>query len=462
MSQTRALRRPGGGRSPAQVSALARLFHGLELRTAVMMGLIITYLWRFQDLSTVLEPFRLALVLSLAAIGILVFHLQGGVLSKALRRPYVVMFMIWTAWLGLSVIFALDGDKAWAFWSDYHLKNALMFVFVLSTLSSLASIRLAVAAHLIGVMVINFYYIKQGFPTDFTPLAGVDRNDLALMFNLATPLCVFYALTEKQRWARWAAWALAVTVATSTILTQSRGGFLTVAVVVLFLSFRIRGVKFYKRFLPLLVFGVGILLLPQNVKDRLETLLETEEDYNRTENTGRVQIWKRGMGYMFSRPVTGVGMENFSVAEMELALEARTERWWRGHAAHNIYVQVGAESGVVGLLLFITMIIFAIVSLNRSRARMVRHKIPDAWVLLADLLTASLLAYCVGGFFLSWGYSPFLFFLLALVAGYQWCEPQMIALGRGGARGAPRRVKRPVRKAPQVEGRPRVVLGAGR
>jgi probable O-glycosylation ligase (exosortase A-associated) len=443
------------------VSAFARLFQGLELRTAVMMGLIVTYLWRFQDLAEVLAPLRPAMLLSLVAVGILLFHMQGHVLGKALRRPFVVVFVIWTAWLGLSVVFALDVDRAWVFWSDYHLKNALMFIFVMSTLTSLSSIRLAVAAHLIGVFVIDFYYIKQGMPSEWTPLAGVDRNDLALMFNLATPLCIFYALTEKQRWARWGAWALAVTVATSTIMTQSRGGFLTVAVVVLFLSFRIRGVKFYKRFLPLAFFAVGVVFLPQNVKDRLETILETEEDYNRTENTGRVQIWQRGIGYMLSRPVTGVGMENFSVAELDLALEARTERYWRGHAAHNIYVQVGAESGVVGLLLFVTMIIFSIVSLNRSRARMVRHKVPDAWVLLADLLTASFLAYCVGGFFLSWGYSPFLFFLMALVAGYQRCEPQMIALGRGGARPSSRRPRRPTRRAASVEGRTRVILGAG-
>ena len=37
-----------------------------------MMGLIVTYLWRFQDLAEVLSPLRLALLLSLAAIGILI------------------------------------------------------------------------------------------------------------------------------------------------------------------------------------------------------------------------------------------------------------------------------------------------------------------------------------------------------------------------------------------------------
>jgi O-antigen ligase len=436
-----------------------RFFRGLDLRTLVMMGLIVTYMWRFQDLARVFEPFRLVLILSGIAIAVLMIQPNGAVLRDGLKRPYVVLFLMWTAWLGVGTAFALDVPRAWGFWSDYHLKNVLMFVFILSSLTSLASMRLAVAAHLIGVAVICYYYIKQGFPTGWTPLAGIDRNDLALMFNLATPLAVFYALTEKEKWARWAAWTLAVLVAMSTVLTQSRGGFLTVATVVLFLSFRIHGVRFWKRFIPLIAMVVGITLMPQNVKDRLETILETEEDYNRTESTGRVAIWKRGIGYMVSYPATGVGIENFVVAEQVIAEEAMTERWWRGHASHNVFVQTGAESGMIGLFLYISMIIAAIVSLNRSRGRMLRYKVPAPWILFADLVTASLIAFCVGGFFLSWAYSPFLMFLMALTAGYQRCEPRLMALAdrrRGSQPAKPRRRRRrPPRPGPAP-----IVLGA--
>ncbi|NNK62438.1 MAG: hypothetical protein HKO98_04445 [Gemmatimonadetes bacterium] len=430
----------------------------MQFRTALMMGLILTYLWRFQDLSPILRPFRIPLILSLVAMATLLLDPKEKVLWRALARPYVVLYLLWSAWLAVGVPFALESPDAWDYWSSSHLTNLVMFVFLLSTVRSQTSIRFAIGAHLVGVSVITFYYIKQGWPTSFTPIVGYDRNDVALMFNLAIPVGFFYALTEKHRRMRWAAWALVGAVGLSTILTQSRGGFLTVAAAVVFLSFRVRRIKLAQRFLPIVALVLGTVFAPEDVKDRLSTILETEEDYNRTMASGRVQIWERGIVYMRDRPMTGVGMDNFFVAENRIAPPdiLRLPRW-RGHAPHNIFVQSGAESGMVGLILFTASLIAAVISLNRTRARLVRKRASENWILLADLLTASFLAYCVGGFFLSWAYSPFVMFLFALVAGYQASEEAMVRASRTG-----RKVRPPGRRRPRPTAGPRpapIVLG---
>src|SRR5678815_3555338 len=88
--------------------------------------------------------------------------------------------------------------------------------------------------------------------------------------------------------------------------------------------------------------------------------IASESDYNRTDETGRVQIWKRGIGYMLSNPLLGVGAGNFPAAEGLLSPFAQRQQFGVGvrwSAAHNTLVQVGAELGVVGLVLFVALVL---------------------------------------------------------------------------------------------------------
>jgi O-antigen ligase len=80
-------------------------------------------------------------------------------------------------------------------------------------------------------------------------------------------------------------------------------------------------------------------------------------------------------------------------------------------AAHNSFVQIGAELGVLGLGLFVALFAVAV----RALSRVGRGQ--GAAAFLAQTLTASLVAYVVSGFFLSAAYWAYLYTLLGMVAG---------------------------------------------
>ena len=86
-------------------------------------------------------------------------------------------------------------------------------------------------------------------------------------------------------------------------------------------------------------------------EDRLKAVLkEIQAD------EGRIQIWQRGMGYMLDHPLLGVGAGNFPTAEGTISSIARNTPSWKGvrwSAAHNSFVEIGAELGVPGLILFL-------------------------------------------------------------------------------------------------------------
>jgi hypothetical protein len=123
--------------------------------------------------------------------------------------------------------------------------------------------------------------------------------------------------------------------------------------------------------------------------------ITSDTDYNQTAETGRLQIWSRGIGYMLQNPVLGLGPGNFQTAEGTLSPLAERQQFGIGvrwNAPHNSFVQIAAELGIPGL--------------RRSAA-------------LTPALTASLLGFVVGSFFLSLAYSEMLYTLVALSVGVQ-------------------------------------------
>jgi O-antigen ligase len=97
------------------------------------------------------------------------------------------------------------------------------------------------------------------------------------------------------------------------------------------------------------------------------------------------------------------------VAEGTLSPLAERQQYGVGvrwNAPHNSFVQVGAELGFPGLALYIAVIGCAFVALRHGGG-------------IGPALTASLLGFVVGSFFLSLAYSEMLYTLVALAVGLQ-------------------------------------------
>ena len=129
-----------------------------------------------------------------------------------------------------------------------------------------------------------------------------------------------------------------------------------------------------------------------------------------------MEIWKRGIDYMMTYPVFGVGVGAFPMAEGTLALEAREQRQYgrnvKWSAAHNPFIQIGAELGVLGLIAFVALLVGAFRTLSK-----VRRGSPAEAAMFAQLLTACLVGFMVGAFFSSQAYASYLYMLLGLIVG---------------------------------------------
>jgi len=212
---------------------------------------------------------------------------------------------------------------------------------------------------------------------------------------------------------RFVGMAAVPTLALAMIKTGSRGGIIALAVLALCIPFFAEK-KQRTRQIVFLTIGLGAMMLaPHSELAARMSSLVSGSDYNLSGNMGRWAIWTTGIGLMFTHPIVGVGIGAFPVADAS-ASGAYVD-------AHNTYVQIAAELGILGIGALVVMIVVAFRSLQRSR-KVLRamtkggDSSPDVSLdsALATAALCSLIAELTAATFLSMAYESMTMFALTV------------------------------------------------
>jgi O-antigen ligase len=214
----------------------------------------------------------------------------------------------------------------------------------------------------------------------------------------------------------------AITIAKS----QSRGAFVGLVVVGVGTLLTLRGVPIMRR---IAVLGIAtaalVLTAPSGYWDLVNTLRDPTSDYNWDSPNGRREVAKRGVGYMLQYPIFGIGIHNFGRAEGTISTKARHHvagtglRWV---APHNSFVEVGAELGVPGLVLWSSLVFGGMITMYRAHRRLPANwRSGDSEQRFVFWLTAglpiALAGFAVTSFFVSFAFLDPIYILAAMVCG---------------------------------------------
>jgi putative inorganic carbon (HCO3(-)) transporter len=401
-------------------------------------ALIMTYVWRLQDVMPALAVAQPAVLLLGVAVLTAVLRPDAAPGLQRLRSPVLIHLALLLAVAVAGVPFSLDpgGTARFVVWS--LIPSALIAAFTAFAARNLEDIEWIVLATVVGAVgyTILMYVTK---PLDefgrWNPLVYYNANGLALLLVVLIPP-TFYFMRPGERPARRLFAAACFVLFTSMLArTGSRGGFLGLGVVLVYLLATYRGLPGRLRRWGAL--GALLLLAAAGPRywERMATMLDPSRDYNWSgaEYTGRGELWRRGIGYIERRPVLGVGANGFQTAERELSEVARrrlmTGRPVQTLVAHSVYVQIAAELGLVGLVVFLALLVRTARTLRAVRRRAGRDTRLGAF---AHALLASLLGYAVCGLFQSAAYFAFFYLLLGLAAAMGAlvvAEPRLRARG---------------------------------
>jgi O-antigen ligase len=237
-------------------------------------------------------------------------------------------------------------------------------------------------------------------------------------------LLIFRIVHEKRRLVKLAGLVMLGIISYIILNTYSRGAYLVFVINVVLILF-----VFEKRFNLIVAFaGLGILILlipfiPSTYRDRFITLSDfTTENgiYQDTSFRGRTSEMLTGLAMFAANPILGVGAGNYPTNYQHytqlIGIEFRTQ----ARDPHSLYVQLLAETGILGTIAFLGMVFALIRALNRACRAIELSPHLQNWLPWVSAIRLAIISYLLTSIFLHNAYIRYFWVLVAMaLAGIQ-------------------------------------------
>jgi O-antigen ligase len=284
-----------------------------------------------------------------AGLAVMMVVVQGRVRKL---QGFHVAAILYVAIAGVALWIFYPGERLPAkFWTYVQLVLVIWIVWELAR-SPRQVIGLLTAyvlgAHVAALGTIMLYVRESGALYRFAA-GGVDPNYLAMQMVLAIPMAWYLGTIYRHPLLRWVCRAYLPIGLVALALTGSRGGMIATVVALTIVPFTLTRLSPAK-----LVGGIVLLIIsawlvvsftPDTLVARLATT-GTEVEGGRF--GGRFKLWEAGLKVFVGRPFLGWGTSSFKPAITPLLGPM-------AQVAHNSFISVLVEQGLIGLLLFLTM-----------------------------------------------------------------------------------------------------------
>jgi putative inorganic carbon (hco3(-)) transporter len=327
-----------------------------------------------------------------------------------------ILLAIFCVWMCITTYFAFNHERAGDY-LDRSLKIQAMIFCIFWILQSRFYLE---ALTWVIVISIGFYGVKGGLWTLVNGGGGhvegpegsmiFGNNELALALVMVMPLMGYVMMHSERRSVKWAMIVSQILCVVAVIGTYSRAGFLALCVVSAFQWWASR----YKVVLTLALLMLGppiFFFMPQEWRDRMSTIRNTNESSLDASAIGRLNAWRTGWNLAKHNPILGGGFRCFT-SEVFARYSPDPNNQ---HDAHSIYIEVLAEQGFPGLAMFLTLGLFTWIT--GRRVKKIARVLPEMqWA--GDMVVQTelgLTAYAVAGAFAGLAYFDLPYTMMAMI-----------------------------------------------
>jgi len=296
--------------------------------------------------------------------------------------------------------------------TEIYLKTVIIFILMVNLIDTRQRIYslwklVVICGAALGLGAIKSY-MKGEFTDKGLRIEGLvggmfeNPNDLATALDLLLPFAVVLTLTSKG-FARLFYLVCAAILTIGVLVTLSRGGFLGLVASGVVMLWKLgRGRRLKTVLAAALICGILLAVMPGGYGARIATIFNTQQDQTGSAQLRR-ELMERAASVAINRPIVGVGMGNFHIYSI------------REKEAHNAYLEIAAELGVMGLIAYLIVIFAPLRSLRRierqTRGRRSKSEREMYW--LSVCIQAAFIAYMVCSFFASIQYLWYLYYTAA-------------------------------------------------
>lgn len=406
----------------------------------ICLAFIIFSFFRVHEAFPFLGPLRIPQLLAVATLGVLVWHLFVSKEIKCYWTPQLTWFAVFFSLVTVGVVFSSNPAEAIGYFNSIYIKIGVLALAIVWLSKSpkdflLASRLLLVSGVVIACVALsnkmNGIGLVEGtrvtIGRDIGSILG-DPNDLSLvlLFPCGFGLSLFFS-TGLSKFERYLAGLSYFLLVSAIIATQSRGGLLGIMAITGYFAW----IKVKSK--ALLISGAAILLpillVLAGISDR-SSGGAAEEGIDESA-MGRIYAWGAAYRMALANPFTGVGINNFFVNYYFFSAH------WDGlnHAVHSTWFGILAETGFLGLSVFIGLLISLLKKLKSTQQRislLILMSENNVALSKSNLITiqcysfalfAGFLSFMVSGTFLTQGFTwPFYILMALTIALCQYIE----------------------------------------
>ncbi len=378
--------------------------------------------FRIHEVFPQLYDLKLPLLLSIASLGALIWHVGLTRKIEPWWRPELTVISVFFGLAILGIPMASNVPVAIEYFESVYWKIIVM-TFAIAWLArttqdfSLASKLITFFGMLVGLIAllnkINGIGLVEGtrvtIGRDIGSVLG-DPNDLALVLMLPVAFASSLVMTHSMgRFTKLFGLFSVLILFSAVIATQSRGGLL--GIMAIFGVYGYRRIQSKALFFSLAGIAAIVLFVMADIAGR-SSGGSTEAGIDASA-MGRLYAWEAAYGMALHNPFSGVGINNFYVNYFFYS-----PHWdGRNHAVHSTWFGVLAETGFLGLIVFITTIVMLVKTSLRSLQRIEQNLnlVDPALHATAQAVLAGLLGTVVSATFLTQGFTWPIYILAALV-----------------------------------------------
>ncbi|MEW6600610.1 MAG: O-antigen ligase family protein [Nitrospirota bacterium] len=313
------------------------------------------FLVPFDQLLSLTDAFGGATFTKLLGILSMLVLLVKGIFEKKLRKPggAVVWWTLLIAYGALSIFWAIESQLVLG-----RIPTAvglLLFYLILSSYkirkNDLDTIKWCILAGGFFAALATIYNYQALTVATRTTLQWGERsaelNQLSFDLLIPIAICIEKVLAQDKKVMKASFGLVLGIIMFSVIITGSRGGMLGAGTIfiIYILSAQRQNQKVTFALISLVI-GITVLsILPDFFVDRWKEAADTG-------GTGRTSIWRVGLEALREYWISGAGLNNFTAAFKEFAHYTPFSKFW-GRAAHNIYLAIFVELGIIGFILLV-------------------------------------------------------------------------------------------------------------
>ena len=375
------------------------------------------------------------------------YHLvirRGPVVATA-ALAFMVAYLLASL---VSTLFASDVSAAFQRVIGFLTEGLLLYVLVSNAVRTRSSLRVALWAILLAGACMGATSIWQemtgSYGNELGGLAQVtsegfdttggvqprlsgpigEKNRYAQVLIVLLPIGLYLARRERRNALRLLAGASTLLVLAGIVLSFSRGGF--IALVGLIVVATVLG-SIRPRLLATALVGGGLVLIlfAPSYAARMASIADVAALFGNPSAEpdgailGRTTSNLAALQVFLAHPVIGVGPgQYYAQYSQEIANQLNLRRFDTQRRAHNLYLEMAADLGLMGLGAFLFVVVAALIPLwgIRQRWRLTHPERAD----LATAMGLALVAYLFSAVFLHLSYERYFWVLMALVASTAW------------------------------------------